>query len=242
MSEILAIAKSVWLRILRMPVTYFLLFCGLAIIAAMNLYGTLTMDRHAHLMTSISMLIAALAGFLAALTVAFDVPRELKDGVASNLLSKPLGRSQYLIGKLLGTGGVAAVVTGIISLGFLAVYRISFGEMTAGMIQAHVLTVISVFPITAMALLFATFLNGIMAPVLTAVVTWLGYSATGLANIPVLYGGILPDLNLFNMRAEAAHGMAIGWEYVGLALAFGIAYCVVVTAAATLVFQTRDIA
>lgn len=241
MSEILAIANSIWRRVMRMPVVYFLVGCCLVIIAAMNMYGTLTMNEHRALMVDMSMLLSAIAGFLAALTVAFDVPREIRTGAAASLLTKPLGRTHYLIGKLLGTCAVAVVITSILSAGACFVYKMCFDEMPVALVQGHALSVVSVIPMVAFALLFSTFLSETVAAILTLAAIWLGFSLSKLSGIPLVYGGVLPDMNLFNLRAETSYGLLIGWSYVFLATVWGLLYSIALTALASIIFSRRDI-
>jgi hypothetical protein len=78
---------------------------------------------------------------------------------------------------------------------------------------------------------------------LTAIVIWFAHSTPALAKIKVLYGGILPDLNLFNLKAEAVYCVAggLGWVYLVLALLWGIVYSVFATSLASLVFSYKDL-
>ena len=241
MHEIMAIASSVWRRYLRLGVVYFLVVSALIIIAAMNLYGTLMMGEERALMVDMSMFMTTLAGFLAALTVAFDMPREIRDGVASTLLVKPLGRSQYLAGKLVGTAAVAVMVAAVVSVGFFIIHKLCFGNLPVEVVQSHALILASMIPVTAVALLFASFLGETMAALLTLLVVWLGFSTGVAGKVPLLYGGILPDLNFFNVRAEAAYGLVVGWPYVLAALAWGVAYAIAVQALAAVIFEFRDV-
>lgn len=241
MSEILAIASSIWRRVMRMPVVYFLVGCCLVIVAAMNMYSTLTMGEHRGLMVDMSMLLATIAGFLAALTVTFDVPRDIRTGAAATLLTKPLGRTHYLIGKLLGTAAIAAMISALVSAGACFVYKMCFDEIPIALVQGYALGVVAVIPMAAVALLFSTFLTETVAAVLTLATVWLSFSFSKLSAIPLVYGGILPDLNLFNLRAETSYGLAIGWTYVIMAAAWGILYSIALTALASIIFSRRDL-
>ncbi|MFA5204311.1 MAG: hypothetical protein WC708_07890 [Lentisphaeria bacterium] len=241
MHEIMAIASSVWRRYLRLGVVYFLVISALIIIAAMNLYGTLTMGEERALMVDMSMFMTTLAGFLAALTVAFDMPREIREGVASTLLVKPLGRTQYLAGKLIGTAAVAIMVAAVVSVGFFVILKLCHGTVPLEVVQSHALILASMIPVTAVALLFASFLGEAVAALLTLLVVWLGFSAGLVAKLPLFYGGVLPDLNLFNVRAEAAYGFAIGWGYVATALAWSVVYAIAIQALAAMIFECRDV-
>ena len=59
--------------------------------------------------------------------------------------------------------------------------------------------------------------------------------------VKVIYGGVIPDFGLFNMRMEAAHAVGIAWSYVILAVVWGAVYSIGVVALASLLFNRRDL-
>jgi hypothetical protein len=58
--------------------------------------------------------------------------------------------------------------------------------------------------------------------------------------VKFLYGGLLPDLNLYNLRAEAVYG-GITSGYILVALVWGIVFSVFATALASLIFSYKDL-
>ena len=102
MKQILIISGSVWRRLLRLKSLYFLTACGIALMAISCSYKYLMGFEQKMLMTDVALVVTNLATILCVLALAFDIPRELKSGTATMLLSKPLGRNQFLLGKLLG--------------------------------------------------------------------------------------------------------------------------------------------
>ena len=244
MSAILAVAESVWRRILRMKVLYFLIACAVALIAITCMYKYLMAFEQRLLMVDVSLLLTSLSGLLCVLSLAFDIPRELNEGSAAALLSKPLGRTQYLIGKFLGISVVAVVVTGLITVGFVVVHYLAYKTVPADALKGHLLAVASVVPMAAIALLFASLLGEAGAAVLTFLVVFLLSSMDSIprvAALKIVYGGIIPALELFNFRAEAAHDIGIPWGYVGLAAVWGIVYSIGMVAFAGLLFNRRDL-
>lgn len=245
MGEILAVAESVWQRILRLKVVYFLLLCTISLTWISVLYKHLMANQHQMLMVDVSLLTTSLAALIAVLALPFDIPRELREGVATTLLSKPLGRTQYLIGKFVGIVIVGAVVTGINTLGFVIIHKLNYPDIEiASAVQAHLLTMASVVPMAAIALVFASILNEAAAAILTFITVFVFSSLAmipGLKKATILYGGIIPDLGILNMRAEAGHGLDIGWSYVGLAAVWGILYSVVIISLTGILFNRRDL-
>ena len=225
MNEIFAIAGSTWRNVLRLKVVYFLVFCVWVLVACALNYDVLSLGLEKEL-----------------LSLTFEIPKELKDGVASSMLSKPLGRTHYLIGKMLGNMVIGFVLCALVAAGSFLIFRVSFND-TVGqtMLQSQVLVILSVIPMSALAVLFAVALPEIVAPIVTVLVIWFSHSMGLLSNLPVIYGGILPDLELFNFKASAVYQTVIPWSYVVLVTLWGICYAVFAASLASLIFSRKDI-
>jgi len=108
--------------------------------------------------------------------------------------------------------------------------------------MGHLLIMASVIPMSALAVMFSVLVPESIAAIVTAIAIWFAHSTPILGKITLLYGGILPDLNLFNLKAEAAYSIGnISWVYLALALLWGIVYSVFATSLASLVFGYRDL-
>ncbi|MFZ2653822.1 MAG: hypothetical protein WAX69_02800 [Victivallales bacterium] len=241
MNEIMAIAGGTWRRILRMRVVYFLIVCVLILIGSAYNYDILSLGMHKQLMMDVSLVLNTIAAILVTVSIAFEIPKELKEGVASTLLSKPLGRTQYLIGKLVGISITGIVITGLITAGFIFVFNSAFGEVNGSMIKGHLLIMESVVPMSAIAVLFSVFVPEFLAATATVIVIWFAHSSVAISNVKFLYGGVIPDLNLFNLRAEAVYGAHIGWGYIIMVMIWGIVFSVFATAVASLIFNQKDL-
>jgi len=243
-NEIMAIAGGAW-QLLRMRVVYVLILCVLILIGSAYRYDVLSLGQHKALMVDVSLMLNTLAAILVAISVTFEISRELREGVASTLLSKPLGRTHYLIGKLVGISIAGIVITGLITIGFCIIFNTAFEDGGIGqtMLLGHLLIMASVIPMSALAVMFSVLVPESISAVVTAIVIWFAHSTPALDKVKILYGGILPDLNLFNLKAEAAYNIAgsISWMYLVLALAWGIIYSVFATSLASLVFGYRDL-
>ncbi len=241
MTEILAIASSTWQRILKMRAVYFLVLCVVILIASAYNYNILSLDCHRSLMIDVSLLLNTIAAVLVSVSISFEIPKELREGVASTLLSKPLGRTQYLVGKLVGIIVTGLVITGLITIGFFIVFNNCFGRVGEAMIQGHLLVMASVIPMAALAVLVSVVIPESLAPLFSFIAIFIGFSITKLSKIPYLYGGILPDLNLFNLRAEASYDIPVNWVYILAVVAWGIAFSVFATSVSSLVFSHKDL-
>ena len=242
MEEIIAIASGTWKNILRMKVVYFLIFCVWILVGIASMYEVLTLGYHKPLMMDVSLVLNAIAASLTVLSVTFEIPRELRQGVAATLLTKSLGRTQYLVGKAVGICVAGFVICILISAGSFLIYSQTFAErITATMFQAHLMLIFSIIPMSAMAVFFATIFPEVAAPVLTILAIWFSYSTGALSHIPVLYGGILPNLDFFNFKSHAVYMAPIPGYYMLLAVLWGIAYALFLLMFTSFFFKARDI-
>lgn len=242
MNEIFAIAGSTWRNVLRLKVVYFLVFCVWILVACALNYDVLSLGLEKELLIDASLMLNTITAVLIVLSLTFEIPKELKDGVASSMLSKPLGRTHYLIGKMLGNMVIGFVLCALVAAGSFLIFRVSFND-TVGqtMLQSQVMVILSVIPMSALAVLFAVALPEIVAPIVTVLVIWFSHSMGLLSNLPVVYGGILPDLELFNFKASAVYQTVIPWSYVVLVTLWGICYAVFAASLASLIFSRKDI-
>ena len=109
------------------------------------------------------------------------------------------------------------------------------------MFQEQLLQILSIIPMAAIGVFFATLFPEVVAPVLTIIAIWFSYSVGVLQKVPLLYGGILPNLDLFNFRAQAVYHADIPWSYVGLVTLWGIAFTIFALMLTSLFFKVKDI-
>ena len=144
MDETFAIASSLWKRLLSVKVVYSLAICAVTLIAITNMYDILMIGESRALMIDTGMMLVTIAAMLTVISLAFDIPKELQSGIASVLLAKPLGRTHYLLGKLIGISWVGIFITSLISIGFVMIYSVSHGTPPKELVKALFLVIISV--------------------------------------------------------------------------------------------------
>jgi len=242
MDEIWAIAGSTWRNVLRRKVIYFLIFCVWVLVGCALNYDILTLGLEKNLLVDVSLMLSTITAILTVVSVTFEIARELKNGEASNLLSKPLGRTHYLLGKMIGNMVVGFVLVALVALGSFVIFRMNYNDpLTRAMIQAQLLIMLSMAPMSALGVLFAILLPEIVAPVVTALIIWFGFSTGLLHSIPVLYGGILPDLDIFNLKGCSVYHIWIPWSYVFKTLVLGVLNAAFISSLASLIFSRKDI-
>ncbi|MCM8536641.1 MAG: ABC transporter permease [Lentisphaeraceae bacterium] len=235
MDETFAIASSLWKRLLGVRVVYFLTICAVSLIAITNMYDILMIGESRALMVDTGMMLTTIAAMLTVISLAFDIPKELQSGIASVLLAKPLGRTHYLMGKLIGVSWVGIFITSLISIGFVVIYSMSHGAPPAGLVKALFLIVISVIPMASIVLFFSSFLNEAVAATISTVFIWVGYSLASLNGVTLF------DLSLFSMGAEAFYNYEIPPSYLLKGVVSALLTAISIVCVTSFIFNKRDL-
>jgi ABC-type transport system involved in multi-copper enzyme maturation permease subunit len=193
------------------------------------------------------------------------VAKEVERRSIYSILTKPVTREQFLIGKYLGLVMTLAVNLGAMAvalyvvLGYFEVTAIE-GERRAWyappldprLMIAFVLIFGELMIITAVALFFSTFSSPLLATLLTLGLWVAGHFNADLrrfeevvdspiaANIALALYYVLPNLAPFNVKAEVVHGVAVSASHVGLTLAYAVVYITMLLAASIAIFRQRD--
>ena len=247
------IARNTFREATRDRVLAGLVVAGLMLIGFSRIASPLAMGEGVRLTTDLGLSAISMLGLLAILTVGTNlVAKEIERRTIFNLLSRPIGRPVYLIGKWAGLSAalwaVAAVLGTALWLLMCAMGEASHGASIA---QAVYLAGLELTIVTSVAVMF----SALSTPVLSALYT-LGLVLAGqwsddlrafaekapgsLHALLVGAANLVPNLPLFNMRALAAVGETTSGSHLGLATVYALTYCACVLALGAAAFESRD--
>jgi ABC-type transport system involved in multi-copper enzyme maturation permease subunit len=215
-------------------------------------------------------LIMVLSIGLALWTASVSISEEIEGRTALTVLSKPIGRRSFIIGKFLGIVGPIAVLFIILGALFLATvsYKVVYDARESAnpepVTKDCLESMIQILPGLALAFLEAVVLTSVSVAISTRLpimpnlvictsVYVLGHlvplllsSATGAYGIVQFVAGIfatvLPVLDHFNISAPISTGKEVSWAYVGWAGLYCLVYSSAAMLIALLLFEDRDLA
>jgi len=250
--QVLAIAANTFREAVRDRVLYLILAFAVVLILASILLSLITVGSEEKIIQDFGLSMISLFGTAAALFIGIGlVFKEIDKRTVYTLLSKPIRRSQFLLGKYLGLALTLVVNLLVMSGAFfllLVARGIPLGQMWIGI----VLTYVELLLVTAFAVFFSSFSTPILSALFAGTLFVVGHLSwsfrlfEGLVTNPLartvlraLYV-VLPNLERFNVRGELVHGVAISGVQVGLATVYGLAYTAVVLIGAMAIFERRD--
>jgi len=171
------------------------------------------------------------------------VQSEIQHKTLYTVLSRPLPRWHYVLGKYLGLAGALAlgqVAMAVIGLGWAWVTGASLSPWLA---VAVLLTTAEVLVMAAVSLCWTALSSPLLAAVLGLATYALGHAVATLPGLlhhltgwkqeaVVILAGLIPNLGPFTYRDQAVHGLPIAWGDLAQRLGYAglwIALLVVVT-------------
>lgn len=226
---------------------------GLLMLGGTQILGTLALGEGRRITVDLGLSSIALLGMFVVLLVGTSlVAKEIERRTIFNLLSRPIVRHEYLIGKWAGLSAALWVVCAILGFALWLVLAVRGGQgFGAGVAQAVFLTGLELSVVTAIAVLFSALSTPVLSALYTLAFYLIGqwsYDLRGFAERApeplgmVLSGvaNVVPNLPLFNMRAlaSAAHGTSV--DHLLIATLYALTYCGCALALATAAFESRD--
>lgn len=252
--KILTIAVNTFREAIRDKILYNLLFFAIAIMFFSLSISNLTLGQRVKIVMDVGLASMSIFGLLIAIFVGIQlVYKEIQRRTIYVLLSRPVPRFHFILGKYLGLGITLTVNILIMSLPLLFILGVHTGyQYNMILLKGIFLILMELMLITAVALFFSTF----STPTLSAMFT-LGIYVTGhLSKDLKVYGAvskvagirelttvvyyILPNLENFNIKTEVTYQLAVSSGYVFLSFLYGVAYIAFLLLAASLIFRKRD--
>jgi len=168
------------------------------------------------------------------------------------ILSKPVSRAEFLVGKFVGLVMTIWLQLAIMSVAFVLVSLGSGAPIDGGHLSALMLMGVELALIVAVATLFSGFTTPMLASFFTLGVYLMGYLTRDLLQIGenaeseslrLLTRGlhqVLPDLESFNLSIQAVHQLPISTGEVVWPVLYGVGYVCALLYVAAFIFERRD--
>ena len=250
----LAIARNTAREALRNKVLYSILAFAALVVAVAALFGSASIGDQMKFVKDFSLAAISLFGVVIAVTLGVNMlSKELGRRTILNILSKPVARWQFVVGKFVGLTATLAVVVTCMTTALIGIVGAFEGHLDTGLVVAGVTVVLELMIVVAVALLFsAIVVTPTLAGLFTVATFVAGRSAAHLAYFrgdgtnptvraaaTVLYW-ILPHLNRLDVADQVAYGDAVAWSTLALAAAYATAYAAVLLLLAVALFERRE--
>jgi ABC-type transport system involved in multi-copper enzyme maturation permease subunit len=255
--RVASIAVHTFKEAMRERVLYNLVVFALLMIGAAIVLGHISVGIEQIILINLGLSSISIFGLLIAIFVGIGlVYKEIDKRSVYSILSKPVRRAEFIVGKYLGLLLTLLINTAVMTAGFyLALFyqQRHLGRADLRPLGAVYFILLELGLVVGVALLFSC----ISTPVLSALFTFCVYvighflsdirflgtqthsAVLGKLTAAIYY--LLPNFSDFDIIARTAHGQAVPGElYVSNSL-YALLYTVVLISAAVLIFEEREL-
>ena len=265
------IARATTKEAVRQPVFGLLLAIGLVLLVLNTYLPFFSLGEDVKMLKDCGLatiLISAL--LLAVWTSSTSIAAEIEGKTAMTLLSKPINRRQFVVGKYIGIVQAVLLLMVPLTLTFLVLifYKIGYDAREASMeapgFRERFVDVAGILPglalifvetaiITSISVAISTRLPMVINMVTCFAIFVIGHltpilvqsEALGLEFVKFvakLIAVAVPTLDYLDTKAAVATGVVVPPEYLGTAALYGALYCTAMILFAFILFEDRDLA
>jgi len=249
----MSVAFNTFKEAIRNHILYNLLIFALLIIGGSTIIGNLTIGQGEKVITDIGLASISIFGVLIAIFVGIGlVYKEIDRKTIYNILSKPIRKSEFLLGKYIGLLMTLAINVVLMILGLMITLYFMSGTIAWHILPAVGLIYLELMLVTSVAILFSTFSTPTLSTIFTLSIYVIGHLTGDLVRLGENMGSnlirgvtrllyyILPNLENFNIRTQVVHNLAVSAGYYWRALAYACLYLGIIVLIALYVFARRD--
>jgi len=268
MAKIGAIIRVTFLGGVRDRTLFGIFVLGLLLLATVPIFSYFSMRQTTEVAAGYALSVISLIGLLLTVFMSSNlISKEIDRKGIHTVVTLPISRSQYMVGKFMGLALLLLVSLFILyCLAAIPIFLVSlqYPPMQPLHWQTYVLVGIAEFflllVISAVSVLFNSFATSTFLPMaLTLAVYCIGQStvlvkdylakASNAKDVPPIFAFvakasyyIFPNLSAFNIRNTFVYSLPVHLPYLMMVFLYGVFYLSVVMCMATFFFGRRDLA
>ncbi len=255
-SRILHIAANTFREAVRDRVLYNLIAFALLMSGAAILVGQISFGIERLVVINLGLTAVSLFGTVIAIFIGIGlVSKEIDKRTLYTVLSRPVRRWEFIVGKFFGLSSTLIVNTFFMAIGvFAALLYVSrhFQRTDAWVLVALYFIVLQFLMITALALLFSSYSSPLMSAVFAFCVFVIGSFAEDLRGFAAMTHGftrwmatgaayLLPNFSALNVISQVAHEQAVSSQLIFYNTAYALIYATMAICGAVLIFEHRNL-
>jgi ABC-type transport system involved in multi-copper enzyme maturation permease subunit len=253
MSKLTAIAGNTWREAVRDKILLLILVFGLLIVSAGTILSVISLGQGQRVLFDLGISGISVFGLLVTLFVATSVVgKEMDKRTIYLVLSKPVERFHFILGKHLGMVLILTQLLGLMGVLFGGLFWLWTGTLPAALPAAVGGIVLELWLVSAVAILFSTFASPIMSAVYTLAIYLIGHLShdllalgdklpvAALAKLTKALYYVLPDLERLNFK-NVPLDLPFAPAYLAQCAGYGLMYMWIVLLVAVAAFELKEV-
>ena len=255
-SRLSAITLNTFREAVRDRVLYNLIIFALLLVASAPLFSQISIAIERLVLVNLGLSSISLFGVIIAVFIGIGlVSKEIEKKTLYTILSRPVRRWEFVVGKYIGLMVTLVVNAALMTLGFYIALLLTERKLTGGdsrLLVAIYFIILEFLIVTAITLLFSSFSTPIFSAIFAFAVFVIGTFGEDLRNFAAVAQGptkwvttgaayLLPNFSALNVISQVAHDQPISGSLILFNTVYALLYSAAVIAAAVLIFEHRNL-
>jgi Cu-processing system permease protein len=254
--RITCIASNTFREAVRDRVLYNLIAFAVLLSGAAILVGQISIDIEKLVVINLGLTAVSLFGIIIAIFIGIGlVSKEIEKRTLYTVLSRPVRRWEFIVGKFFGLAGTLVVNAFFMAIGvFAALLYVAhkFQKPDGWVLVALYFIILQFLIICSLALLFSSFSSPLLSAVFAFSLFVIGTFSEDLRNFSALANGltkwlatavayIVPNFSALNVISSVAHGQPVSGQLILYNTIYALLYASTALCGAVLIFQLRNL-
>jgi ABC-type transport system involved in multi-copper enzyme maturation permease subunit len=250
------IAANTFREAVRDRVLYNLIAFTLLLSGAAIFVGQISIDIERLVVINLGLTAVSLFGVVIAIFIGIGlVSKEIEKRTLYTVLSRPVRRWEFIVGKFFGLAGTLVVNTFFMAIGvFGALLYVAhhYHKPDAWILVALYFIILQFLIICSLALLFSSFSSPLLSAVFAFSLFIIGSFAEDLRGFAAMAHGVsrwlatgaaylVPNFSAFNVIGSVAHEHPVAGHLILYNTAYALTYAAMALSGAVLIFEHRDL-
>lgn len=253
MSRVWAVGINTFREAVRARILYAMVAAAIVLLGFAIVLNQLSVGQEGAILVDVGIATISLFSVLVSIVLGISlVYSEIEQRTIFTILSKPLARWEFLLGKFVGLNLTVALMTVAMAVGFLALLAALGTTPTGPMVEALAFCYLEAMVITAVALLFSSFSTPYLSGFFAAGIFFVGHLSGDIRafgdrsdseSLKMMTEGIyriVPNLEFLNLKNHAMAGVSLGLADLAPRAGYGVLYAAMVLLLAMGIFSRRD--
>lgn len=250
------IARNTFREAVRDRVFYNLIAFAVLISAAVLLVGQISIGIERLVVVNLGLTAVSLFGVVISILVGIGlVSKEIEKRTLYTVLSRPVRRWEFIVGKFFGLSGTLVVNTILMAIGVFGALLYVAHKFTAPdalILVALYFIILQFLVISSLSLLFSSFSTPLLSAVFVFSLFVIGSFADDLRGFASLTKGfsgwlttaiayLVPNFSALNVITQVAHQQPVAWQLILQNTLYALFYSAMALSSAVLIFERRNL-
>ncbi len=231
-----------------------MLVFGLVLIGSSQLFSFLSPGEEIKMIKDVGLSTIEFFGTLIVIFGAIGaISSEIEKKTLYTLLTKPLRRRDFVIGKFLGVSLTTFVNFLVMAIFFIGLLFFKQHTVSLGIFKALILIFFELLTLGAIALAISTFASPAFTVIFSIFLYLVGHLISYghsimeqtnnvlLRTVGTAFYRIIPNFENFNIRDKIAVGLLVKWSYLAKTISYGLIYIALALLIGIYFFQKKEI-